>query len=134
MMIVPVIAFCTAAISCNRDTMADEPSSEWWEPILQKHGIPLKAYNNFGNILEMGDRNSIDGSVCTLTNATVIIKGNSDDYSIIEGELVSHDLKKEILEVHSGSVKSYKMDAAPSNPSSTMTGASYFKFKINHYY
>jgi len=44
-------------------------SSEWWLPILQKHQLEVKSYINYGDIFEMGEKNSLNNNICTLTDA-----------------------------------------------------------------
>ena len=59
----------------NEETFNQNEESEWWLPILQKHNIELGAYNNFGNVFDMGmEGNSINDGICTIKAATVLIK------------------------------------------------------------
>jgi hypothetical protein len=84
---------------------------EWWYPILQKHNKVPSGFNNFRNIFEMGEKNSINDEVCTLTNAYVIIRDSLDNYMIIESPLLYHDFKRELIITNSGTWKMYKKDS-----------------------
>lgn len=90
--------------------------NEWWLPILQKHDRELLAFNNFDNIFEMGEKNSINDGVCTLENAFIIIRDSLDNYMIIESPLVFHDFDKEIIKTTSGTLKKFQKDSGPNNP------------------
>jgi len=90
--------------------------NEWWYPILVKHNVNPSGYNNFKNIFEMGETNSIIDGVCTLTNAFMIIRDSVDNYMIIESPLIIHDLNNEIVRANSGTVKKFKKDSNPTEP------------------
>jgi len=85
--------------------------NEWWYPILVKHSKVPSGFNNFRNIFEMGENNSINDGVCTLTNAYVIIRDSIDNYLIIESPLLYHDFNRELLITNSGTMKMYKKDS-----------------------
>lgn len=92
-------------------------ANEWWMPILEKHNVKMTAFNNFKNIFEMGETNSIDNNgVCTLTNAFMIIRDSVENYMIIESPLIIHDLKNEIIKANSGTIKKFKKDSNPDEP------------------
>ena len=89
----------------------------WWIPILNKHNVKMTAYNNFKNIFEMGENNSIDNDgVCTLTNAFMIIIDSVENYMIIESPQIIHDLKNEIIKADSGTIKKFRKDSDPDEP------------------
>jgi hypothetical protein len=114
------------AISCSTEkVLVLDETYEWWQPILQKHNLELGAYNNLGNVFEMGkEGNSINNGVCTLKVATVLIK-SKNTYLLIEADTVYHNFKEGVLDIKSGIGKVYKMDAI--EPSSTLMGISYIK-------
>ncbi len=85
--------------------------NEWWYPILVKHNKVPSGFNNFRNIFEMGENNSINDGVCTLTNAYVIIRDSIDNYLIIESPLLYHDFNRELLITNSGTMKMYRKDS-----------------------
>ena len=90
--------------------------NEWWYPLLIKHNVNPSGYNNFKNIFEMGETNSIVDGVCTLTNAFMIIKDSVDNYMIIESPLIIHDLNNEIIKANSDTIRRFKKDSNPSEP------------------
>ena len=120
--LVPVFALLAIVASCSKDHFAnnfENLQSEWWQPILQKHGLELKAYNNFERVFEMGDQISINDSICTLTNAVAIIKcddGDDYDYLICEAVYIEHNLNSNVLTITPGIGKGYKLDSDLSNP------------------
>jgi hypothetical protein len=89
---------------------------EWWIPILVKHKAEIKGSNNFKNIFEMGETNSVKDGVCTLTNAFVILRDKSGNYSILESPLLTHDFNKELLITNEGTIKVYRKDSKPTEP------------------
>ena len=92
----------------------------WWIPILIKHKVDIKGFNHFKNIFEMGETNSVKDGVCTLTNAFVILRDTSGNYSIIESTLLTHDFKKEMIITNDGTIKVYKKDSKPNEPIATI--------------
>jgi|WetSurMetagenome_2_1015567.scaffolds.fasta_scaffold09190_4 hypothetical protein len=90
--------------------------NEWWIPILLKHKIEMKGSNNFKNIFEMGETNSVKDGVCTLTNAFVILLDKSGNYSIIESPQLTHDFNKELIITNEGTIKVFKKDSKPNEP------------------
>jgi len=94
--------------------------NEWWIPILVKHKVDIKGSNNFKNIFEMGETNSIKDGVCTLTNAFVILRDKSGNYSIIESPLLTHDFNKELIITNEGTMKVYRKDSKPTEPVAAM--------------
>ena len=98
--------------------------SKWWLPILEKHNIKLGAYNNFGNVFEMGmEGNSINNGICTLKAATVLIK-DRDNYLLIKADMIYHNFEKGVFDIVSGEGKVYQMDSELSKPSVTLTDLS----------
>jgi hypothetical protein len=96
------------------------PEDEWWIPILVKHQKDIKGSNNFINIFEMGETNSIKDGVCTLTDAFVILRDKSGNYSIIESPLLTHDFNKELIITNEGTMKVYRQDSKPTEPIAAM--------------
>lgn len=92
-------------------------TSKWWEPILKKHNLEIVGYNNFGDVFEMGDTNTIVDGVSNLTNATMIVKGKSGDYLIIQANSIEHNIKTGALKIELGVFKRYSdIDADVSKP------------------
>ena len=121
-----------ATMGCNKDeiiiqseeSLGQIEESEWWQPILEKHNIQPIAYNNLGNIFEMGmEGNSINNGICTLKAATVLIK-DRDNYLIIEADKISHKIEEGVFDIVSGIGKVYQMDSDISKPSATITNLS----------
>ena len=120
-----VFLFVQLAIvtSCNKDEVifqseeAQILETEWWLPILQKHGLEPVAYNNFKNIFAMGKGgNSVNNGICTLKAATVLVK-NRENYFFIEADSIYYNIEKGVFDFISGVGKIYKMDADLSQPS-----------------
>ena len=129
LMLVPVISFLAITLTFGQDTKQNKKDitetreefmnnmkKEWWYPIMQKHNKEPMRFNNFRNIFEMGDGNSIDNGVCKLTNAFMIIKDSADNYMIIESPLLFHDFKNEIIKANAGTIKKFKKDSNPNEP------------------
>jgi hypothetical protein len=121
-----------AAMGCNKDEIIiqseelfhQNEESEWWQPILEKHNLQLGAYNNLGNVFEMGmEGNSINNGICTLKAATVLIK-DRDNYLLIEADKITHNIEKGVFDIVSGVGKVYQMDADISKPGVTLTDLS----------
>jgi hypothetical protein len=90
--------------------------NEWWIPILLKHNVNMMGSNTFNNIFEMGETNSVNNGICTLTNAFVILKEKSGNYIVIESPLITHDFNKELIITNSGTMTVYKKDTYPNEP------------------
>lgn len=122
---IPVIALLAIAITINQEAKAlvkFDLSTEWWQPILQKHAVEeVKAYNNLGNVFEMGEQNSVTNSVVTLTNAIMIIKGNDNDYMFIRAARIEHDINSGMLNIKSGTLNTYMIDSDISKPLVSMS-------------
>jgi hypothetical protein len=112
---IPLFLILTITLTFSQETKQKVNTmnfeNEWWYPILIKHNKVPSAFNNFRNIFEMGENNSINDGVCTLTNAYVIIRDSIDNYIIIESPLLYHDFNKELLITNSGTMKMYKKDS-----------------------
>jgi hypothetical protein len=128
-MLIPIITLLAVTISFSQNGKQDDRSitetraeflnnmkKEWWYPIMQKHNKEPMRFNNFHNILEMGDGNSIDNGICTLTNAYVIVRDSADNYTIIESPLLYHDFKNETIKANSGTLKKYKKNSSSIDP------------------
>jgi hypothetical protein len=103
----------------GQDTKKDKTMSsenEWWIPILVKHNMEMKGSNTFKNIFEMGSTNSVENVVCTLTNAFVILRDKSENYSVIESPLLIHDFIREPIIANEGIMKVYKKDSETTDP------------------
>ena len=118
-----LFAQLSIATSCNKDEIVFQSEeaqileTEWWLPILQKHGLEPVAYNNFENIFAMGKGgNSVNNGICTLKVATVLIK-NKENYCFIEADSIYYNIEKGVFDIVSGIGKIYKMDADLSKPS-----------------
>ena len=123
-----------SCISCTSEKiMIQKDASEWWQPILQKHNLKLGAYNNFGNVFEIGmDGNSINNGICTLKVATVVVKNRDNSrYMIIEADTVYHNIREGSIEIISGIGKIYKIDSGSLVPSSTINGS--WKTNLNSF-
>jgi len=108
-----VLTFSQEAVALNKM----ESYTEWWLPILKKHSVTeVKAYHNFENVFEMGDESSMKDNVAALTNATMIIKGSSDAYMLIQASHIEHNTESGEIKVKSGMFKCYKMDSDLSQP------------------
>jgi len=117
------LCFIIAASSgqeAQKNNKGTNSENEWWIPILVKHNVTMKGSNHFNSIFEMGDTNSVNNSVCTLTNAFVILRDKSGNYSIIESPLLIHDFKKELIITNEGTMKVYKKDSKPTEPIATI--------------
>lgn len=116
--IIPLVMILSITLSFSQipedSTLSFE--NEWWLPILQKHGKELLAFNNFENIFEMGEKNSINDGICTLVNAFLIVRDSLDNYLIIESPLVYHDFNNEKIKIKAGTVSKYKKDSDPYRP------------------
>ncbi len=117
---VPIMILLAIVITFSQETKAAMffgESAEWWLPILQKHNVKeVYAFNNLENVFQMGEQNSISDNVATLTNATMIIKGNDNDYMIIQASSIEHDISSGMLKIKSGTLNTYKMDSDISQP------------------
>lgn len=117
---IPLFLILTITLSFSQEIKQKENGmnfqNEWWYPILKKHKVEPSGFNNFKNIFEMGEGNSIDNGICTLTNAFMIIKDSIDNYMIIESPLITHDFKNEIIKANSGTIKMYKKNSNSSEP------------------
>lgn len=123
MIAVPMIILLALLIAFNQGTRAEVKwgeLTEWWQPILQKHNVKIAAFNNFGDVFEMGEINSSSNNLTTLTNATMIIRGDVDDYVLIQADLIERDTNSGMLKVVSGTLKTYNMDSDISNPLMSM--------------
>jgi len=125
-MVLPFIALLAILMSVNQTANAIEKSllqTEWWHSILEKHDLVQgQVYNNFGNIVEFADKNSIENRVSSSTHAIMLIQGNDNDYLIIEAAEMKHDLESGMLELKSAKFRSYKADTEISQPLSIMEG------------
>jgi hypothetical protein len=112
---IPLILILVITLTFSQETRqmgnAMNFETEWWYPILVKHNKVPSGFNNFRNIFEMGENNSINDGLCTLTNAYVIIRDSVDNYIIIESPLLYHDFNKELLITDSGTMRMYKKDS-----------------------
>ena len=121
-----ILVSLTIAVSCTSEKITiQKEEAEWWQPILQKHNLKLGAYNNFGNVFEMGmEENSIKNGICTLKVATVVIRNsNKSRYMIVEADCVYHNVQEGTIEVISGVGKIYKMNSGSLKPSATLDGS-----------
>lgn len=127
--IFPFILLLTVAFAFSSNAMSLSLTN-WWEPILEKHNLEIVGYNNFGDVFEMGDTNSIEDGVSNLTNATMIIKGKSGEYFIIQANSIEHNIKTGALNVDWGVIKRYSnIDADVSKP--LVSGSGEMRINVN---
>ena len=108
--IVPLVFLLAVSLTYSQKTTAKNSlfnyEDEWWFPILQKHQLELLAFNNFGDIFEMGQQNSINDDVSTLTDAVLLIKFDGG-YSILKANKMVHDLKKKSIHLQNANWKKF---------------------------
>ena len=118
--IVPLVLVLAITLTFSQENEPKNSSmnfdNEWWVPILKKHNKEVLAFNNFENIFEMGEKNSINDGICTLENAYIIIRDTLDNYMIIESPLVYHDFNNEIIKTNSGTMLKFHKDSDPDKP------------------
>lgn len=118
--VIPFFVFLTITLTFCQEIKQNGTKmnfeNEWWYPILIKHQVKPSGFNNFKNIFEMGETNSINNGVCTLTNAFIIIRDSIDNYMIIESPLIIHDFNNEVIKTNSGTLKKFKKDSNPNEP------------------
>lgn len=97
------------------------PANDWWKPILEKHEITPRAYNNFEYIFEMGSTNSIDAdNVVSLKDAFFVIRKGSDHYAFLRSPLAKHDLNTGIIYGDEGILETYNYKSKSLEPESVM--------------
>ena len=108
-----IFVFLIAQFSCTSEKVfIQNEDTEWWQPILEKHNLKPVAYNNLGNVFEMGLKgNSINNGICTLKGAIVLIRNNNNRYMLIEADTIHHNIQEGIFEIKSGMGYHYKMDS-----------------------
>ena len=118
--IIPLVFLLAVTLTFSQKTISSDSlfkfENEWWLPILEKHGKEILAFNNFEQIFEMGEENSINNGICTLKNAYLIIRDSLDNYMIIESPLVYHDFNNEIIRTNSGTIMKFHKDSDPNKP------------------
>ena len=116
---VSLVVLFSAVISCSEEHIQiTKTESEWWQQILEKHNLKLGAYNNFGDVFEMGKNGiSIVDDISTIKDAIVLIK-RKDEYILIEADTVIHNLSEGVLNAVPGFVRIYKFES----DSAYMTG------------
>ena len=107
-----ILVLLVTQFSCTVDkVLVQNENPEWWLPILEKHNLKLGAYNNLGNVFEMGmEGNSINNGICTLKGAIVLIKYN-DRYVLIEADTIYHNIQEGVFNVISGVGKVYNTNS-----------------------
>ena len=90
-------------------------ANDWWKPILEKHGIKPRAYNNFEFIFEMGSTNSIDeNNVVSLTDAFFLIRKDESEYGILRSPLAYHNLETGTISGEEGTIETFSfLDDTP---------------------
>ncbi len=117
--LVLTLTFCEGEQKSNFDPYANMEfyANDWWKPILEKHDITPRAYNNFESIFEMGSTNSIDeNSVVTLTDAFFLILKNENSYAILRSPSATHNLKTGIISGAEGTLETYDLYQAAPEP------------------
>jgi hypothetical protein len=117
--VMPVFLILTIILACSKDDVRkDIPvqtsnlmnmEKTWWYPILKELNIEPRAYNTFGNVFEMGTKNSIDNKIVTLENAFFLIRNDSVNFSILKSPLAYHDLDSNIIRGERGSLINYRI-------------------------
>lgn len=123
MVLVAVLTFCE-----NEPEPGPDPSqsmelytNDWWKPILEKHGITPRAYNNIGSIFEMGSTNSIDeNNVVSLTDAFFLIRKDGSYYAILRSPSATHDLNTGIISGTEGVLEVYDLLQEGTEPINAM--------------
>lgn len=117
--IVPLVLILTVSLTFSQRNLVKENlinyDKEWWYPILEKHKIEPRAFNNFENIFEMGSSNSIENRIVTLTDALFIIR-QTDGYWILKSPSAYHDLDKNTISGGEGVVETFKYDSEDTSP------------------
>ena len=102
--------------------------SEWWQPILEKFNLKLRAYNYYDNVFErrmdvfeMGiDGNSINNGICTLKRATVLIRNrHNNTYALFEADSIKHNIREGVIEFMPIAKKHYLIDSGLRETSAT---------------
>jgi hypothetical protein len=97
-------------------TAVNVDADQWWKTILQQHNVaPSLGFNNFPNVFEMGEKNSIKNGVVTLEKAYLLVN-NKDEYMIIESPLVYHEIKANTIKAKEGTLKKYRKDSKTTEP------------------
>ncbi len=108
--IVPLVLLLAISLTYSQKTIPKDSlgnyENEWWYSILQKHNLELSAFNNFGDIFEMGAENSINDGVSTLSDAVLLIKFDGG-YSILKAETMVHDLNKKSIHLKNTNWKKF---------------------------
>lgn len=109
---IPIIALLVLVMSISQTANATDKNlvqDNWWAPILLAHNMQYRAYNNFGNIVEFAHSNSIEGAVSSSTGGVlVIIRGENDDYMMIEAAETKYNIEDGSLAAKFATVRSYK--------------------------
>jgi len=96
-------------------------ANDWWKPILSKHDITPRAYNNFEYVFEMGSTNSIGyDNVVTLNDAFFLVRNGGNAYTIIRSPLAYHDLETNTISGAECTVEVYDPDKGGLEPIQTM--------------
>ncbi len=137
--VVPLFLILSAILTfCEIDKVPDlgpnqtmgSNANDWWRPILEKHEITPKAYNNFEYIFEMGSSNSIDeNEVVTLTDAFFLIRKDEQFYAILRSPSATHDLKTGNISGAEGILKTYDRFQEDLEPTSKMDMIN-FKYQL----
>jgi hypothetical protein len=105
-------------------------ANDWWRPILARHEITPRAYNNFEYIFEMGSTNSIDEeNVVTLRDAFFLIRNDENTYAILRSPSATHDLKTGIISGAEGRLEAFDLFQEEPEPLSQMEMKN-FKFQL----
>jgi hypothetical protein len=112
MILLAILTFCENEPDPGPDPLQtmELDANDWWKPILEKHGITPRAYNNFESIFEMGSTNSIDeNNVVSLTDAFFLIRKDKSYYAILRAPSATHDLKTGIISGTEGVLEAYDL-------------------------
>ncbi len=127
-----ILTFCEAEQNSEVDPYQSMEfiANDWWRPILEKHDITPRAYNNFEFIFEMGSTNSIDeNNVVTLTDAFFLIRKDEGAYAILRSPSATHNLESGIISGEEGILESYEFYQSDPEPIGQMEMKN-FKYQL----
>ncbi len=135
--IVPLVMLLGITLSFSQNNLPKESldnlESEWWYPILKKHRFDIQAFNNFGDVFEMGTSNSINDRIVTLKDALFLIKTNNNAYTLIKSPLAYHDLDKNIIKGEKGLFETYSISQKDLKPQKVIE-LKQFEYEIDNSY
>jgi beta-lactamase regulating signal transducer with metallopeptidase domain len=135
--IVPLVSLLACMLSFSQENLQKEGGmnieEEWWVPVLEKHNIEPKAFNNFENVFEMGSSNSINNGVVTLKDAFFVIRSDGGEYTFLRSPLAYHYLDANIIEGEYGTLEAYNSKNESLEPD-TYLKLSHFRIRIGDHH